>query len=118
MEFVDGKFLYAVEVDTSEGFELCPSDSCQMESNCPTGDVQKFRILNNFKISNLSSFEEFLVVNDIGIAGIEIIIDASGEIWTYDVNTNTNYNPLAEKQANISAPKVVAEYLQSLNNQR
>ncbi|MDB9996531.1 alpha-L-glutamate ligase [Gammaproteobacteria bacterium] len=118
MEFVNGKFLYAVEVDTSEGFELCPSDSCQVESNCPTGDVQKFRILKDFKISNLSSYEEFLAVNDIGIAGIEIIIDSSGEIWTYDVNTNTNYNSLAEEQANISAPKVVAGYLQSLNNQR
>ena len=118
MEFVNGKFLYAVEVDTSEGFELCPSDSCQVESNCPTGDIQKFRILKDFKIPNLSSYEEFLAVNDIGIAGIEIIKDATGKVWTYDVNTNTNYNPLAEELAGISAPKAVARYLQSLNNQR
>jgi glutathione synthase/RimK-type ligase-like ATP-grasp enzyme len=27
-EFVDGRFLYAVRVDTSEGFELCPADAC------------------------------------------------------------------------------------------
>ncbi|MDA7797411.1 alpha-L-glutamate ligase [Gammaproteobacteria bacterium] len=117
MEFVNAKFLYAVEVDTSEGFELCPSDSCQVESNCPTGDFQKFRILKDFQLSNLSSYEEFLAVNDIGIAGIEIIIDATGGVWTYDVNTNTNYNPLAEELADISAPKVVAEYLKNLDNQ-
>ena len=28
-EFVGGEFLYAVQVDTSEGFELCPADDCQ-----------------------------------------------------------------------------------------
>src|SRR5262245_27985009 len=27
-EFIGGRFLYAVEVDTSEGFELCPADQC------------------------------------------------------------------------------------------
>ena len=27
-EFVGGRFLYAVEVDTSDGFELCPADAC------------------------------------------------------------------------------------------
>ena len=27
-EFVGGRFLYAVEVDTSSGFELCPADAC------------------------------------------------------------------------------------------
>ena len=26
-----GKFLYAVRVDTSEGFQLCPADACQTE---------------------------------------------------------------------------------------
>ena len=27
VEFVNGKFLYAVQVDASDGFELCPADS-------------------------------------------------------------------------------------------
>ncbi|WP_354470917.1 ATP-grasp domain-containing protein [Lysinibacillus parviboronicapiens] len=29
-EFVGGKFLYAVRVDTSDGFELCPAEACQI----------------------------------------------------------------------------------------
>ena len=28
-EFVGGKYMYSVRVDTSEGFELCPADACQ-----------------------------------------------------------------------------------------
>ena len=31
--------------------------------------------------------------------GIEFVTDESGNIWTYDVNTNTNYNSTAEKHA-------------------
>ena len=93
------------------------SDKCHIESNCPSGVTQKFRILEDFYIDNLASYEKFLAANNIEIAGIEIIIDEEGKIWTYDVNTNTNYNPLAEQVAKISAPKVVADYLKSLDNQ-
>src|ERR1700687_298647 len=38
-EFIGGRFLYAVEVDTSEGFELCPADACAVDDAfCPVGD--------------------------------------------------------------------------------
>lgn len=115
MEFVNGKFFYCVEVDTSQGFELCPAEACELESNCPTGEYEKFRIREDFLISNIDTYEKFLADNDIGIAGIEIIFDANGEYWTYDVNTNTNYNPQAEAAAKKSAPEEIARYLSSLN---
>ncbi len=38
VEFIGGEFLYAVQVDTSLGFELCPADSCQIgDAFCPVG---------------------------------------------------------------------------------
>jgi hypothetical protein len=115
MEFVNSKFLYAVEVDTSQGFELCPADACEIESNCPTEDFNKFKINGNFSIPNISDFENFLRGNDIGIAGIEIIFDENGSCWTYDVNTNTNYNSKAEEQADQNAPEAVARFLGALS---
>ena len=37
-EFIGGKFLYAVQVDTSGGFELCPADACNIgDLFCPVG---------------------------------------------------------------------------------
>ena len=114
MEFVNSKFLYSVEVDTSEGFELCPAEACELESNCPTEERNKFTILQEFSLGNLTQFEKFLINNDIGIAGIEIIYDSNGEHWAYDVNTNTNYNPQAEAAAAISAPNRIAHYLASI----
>lgn len=115
MEFVNYKFLYAVEVDTSEGFELCPAEACEIETHCPTDSQSKFRILSDFSIPNLTAFEQFLTANDIGIAGIEIIFDHEGNYWAYDVNTNTNYNPQAESLAGISAPDAIARFLVSLD---
>jgi len=114
MEFVNGKFLYCVEVDTSQGFELCPADACEIESNCPTEEFNKFTIRKEFSIPNIADYEKFLQQNDIGIAGIEVIFDAEGEYWTYDVNTNTNYNSQAEAIAKQSAPNEIAHYLSSL----
>ena len=111
MEFVNSKFLYSVEVDTSEGFELCPAEACELESNCPTEERNKFTILQEFSLGNLTQFEKFLINNDIGIAGIEIIYDSNGEHWAYDVNTNTNYNSIAERKSDLKRMDSIATFL-------
>ena len=104
-EFVGGKFLYAVRVDTSQGFELCPADVCQIDDlACPVGDAPgpRFRILDAFDHPNIAKYEAFLATNGIEVSGIELIFDAEGTAWTYDVNTNTNYNEDAEIAAGIA----------------
>ena len=104
-EFVGGKHLYTVRVDTSQGFELCPADVCQIEDlACPVGEdpTPKFEILKDFTHPNLELYARFLRENGIEVAGIEMIFDEDGIAWTYDVNTNTNYNPDAEGTAGFS----------------
>ena len=115
MEFIGGKFFYAVKVDTSEGFELCPADNCEINTNCPTSKIQKFEIINNFDMPNIKNYEDFLAANDIGISGIEFILDKDGNAWTYDVNVNTNYNPSAELKAGKFAYKEIVTYLSELS---
>ena len=115
-EFIGGKFLYAVRVDTSEGFELCPADACQIEDLfCPVGEAQEqrpmFEILKNFQHPVLQKYEAFLAENKITFAGIEFITDKDGKIYTYDVNTNTNYNSDAEEATGTYAMLEMAKYL-------
>ncbi|MFT4632148.1 MAG: hypothetical protein ACJARY_001031 [Candidatus Azotimanducaceae bacterium] len=113
-EFIGGKFLYAVKVDTSAGFELCPADACSIEDMfCPTGELKtKFEVLTNYRPEFIGRYEAFLQQNNIQIAGIEAIQDAQGNSYAYDVNTNTNYNSDAEAQANQFAMLEIAKYLE------
>jgi len=39
--------------------------------------------------------------NGIEVAGFEFIRSPGGELFTYDINTNTNYNSRAEQEAQL-----------------
>jgi hypothetical protein len=142
VEFIGGEFMYAVQVDTSLGFELCPADSCEIgDAFCPVGTTStgatpveasgaatavaaapevltvpkpasKFKIVPDFQHPILNAYKTFLADNSIEVAGIEFIADANGELYTYDVNTNTNYNAGAEAVAGkFGGMRTVAKFL-------
>ena len=113
-EFIGSRFLYAVEVDTSQGFELCPADVCAVDDAfCPSGEAAapRFRILDGFDEPILERYARFLAGNGIEVAGIEFIRRADGAIVTYDVNTNTNYNAPAEAVAQRYGMRELASFL-------
>jgi hypothetical protein len=123
VEFVGSRLLYAVRVDTSLGFELCPADVCEVgDAICPVGDsaaatgslaasAPRFQILPDFDHPIIQRYQRFMAHNGIEVAGIEFITDAAGELYTYDVNTNTNYNSVAEAEAGIFGMRAVARFL-------
>ena len=113
-EFVGGKYVYAVRVDTSEGFELCPADACQVgDLFCPVGEEvrPKFEIIEDVDRNLIERYEAFLKAVKIDVAGIEFIKNAAGEVFTYDVNTNTNYNADAEAKAEKYGMLELAKFL-------
>ncbi|MBT2636846.1 alpha-L-glutamate ligase [Bacillus sp. ISL-39] len=115
-EFVGGQFAYAVKVDTSEGFELCPADACQIgDLFCPVGEEveekPKFQVIEGFNDPIIEKYKRVLESNNIHVAGIEFIRNEAGEIFTYDINTNTNYNPDAEAKAGKFGMLELAKFL-------
>ena len=112
-EFIDRKFLYAVQVDTSKGFELCPADACNLEDEyCPANATgNKFMILDDFSNPILDQYQKILKNNHIEIAGIEFLEDTKGQLYTYDINTNTNYNSIAESSSEKKGMKAIANFL-------
>ena len=125
-EFAGRRFTYAVEVDTSEGFELCPADVCAIgDAACPVGDevagrpAHKFTVVDGIDPALRARLEGFMERAGVDVAGIEFIAGADGAPLVYDVNTNTNYNPEAEARAGIagtarSGMGALAEYLATL----
>ena len=58
-------------------------------------------ILENFSNPILEQYKKVLKNNNVEIAGIEFVEDRSGQLYTYDINTNTNYNSVAENLSNL-----------------
>src|SRR5205823_13626800 len=78
-EFIGGRLVYAVEVDTSDGFELCPADARAVgDAFCPAGAEPraKFTIIDDIDPALKQRYQAFLAANAIGVAGIEFITDA------------------------------------------
>jgi hypothetical protein len=108
-EFVGGEFLYALTADTARGgFELCPADACAVPAQ------SLFALRDGFEHPILARYQAFAASHGIEIAGFEFIEAADGRVLTYDVNTNTNYNPQVDAAAPRSGPRQVARYLKSL----
>jgi hypothetical protein len=112
-EFVGGRFVYAVRVDTSAGsFELCPADACAVPGADGVEPAPLFSLRDGFGDDPLvARYEAFLAENAIEIAGIEFIETVDGRRVTYDINTNTNYNPDVEAESPVSGPREIARFL-------
>jgi hypothetical protein len=131
-EFVDGRLVYAITADTSDGFELCPADACRVDGTpvedeattasngnadaegerCAVdGDDSLFALRDDVPEALVERYRTFLDRAQIDIAGIEFIEDPDGEIWTYDVNGTTNYNATIEQQAETPAWHAVTRFL-------
>ena len=59
----------------------------------------------------IKKYQKVLKNNHIEIAGIEFIEDAKGQLYTYDINTNTNYNSIAENFSDLKGMKSIANFL-------
>ena len=119
VEFIGRTFFYAVKVDTSNGFELCPADVCALDGGfCATEETPKFAFQIDTDFEQSAIGQHYLpkmrqVMEDEGldVAAFELVVDAAGQPYFYDINTNTNYNSDAEERADLYAMKKLAQYL-------
>lgn len=145
IEFIGGKFHYAVRVDTSGGaFKLCPADACALEDmqqsaqsskeilpeiagaacdiNGNSGGISKFSLREDISESTpfVKQLEIFLQNHKIEVAGVEFIETQEGELVVYDINTNTNYNKAVEDslraQGKQAASDRIVEFLREQFN--
>ena len=106
VEIVGGEFVYAIRADVARGgFELCPADACAVD------DTPLFSLREDLDMSIVDRYREFAAARGIEIAGFEFIESADGRLVTYDINTNTNYNPDIEAVAPRSGPRMIARFL-------
>ena len=114
-EIVGGELVYAITADTERGgFQLCPADACAVDGT----PASLFALRTEPLPAGLAdAYESFARWHGLEVAGFEFIETSDGRAVTYDVNTNTNYNPDVEAVAPRSAARAVARYLGTLDKE-
>jgi biotin carboxylase len=114
-EIVGGEVVYAITADTERGgFQLCPADACAVDGT----PASLFALRTEPLPAGLAAaYEAFAAWHSLEVAGFEFLETADGRAVTYDVNTNTNYNPDVEAVAPRSAARAVAGYLGTLDKE-
>jgi len=89
VETLNGRFLYAVDVESSgEAFDLCPADFCLTQPGKPT--VRFTRVEPPPEI--VRAVEAIVAAGGFDIAGVEYLIDdRDGAARFYDVNGLSNF---------------------------
>ncbi len=92
---------------------MCPAEACDI------GERPHFAVTNSVPTELIAAYEAFLRDNEIAVAGIEFANTTDGRVLTYDINTNTNYNPAAELTAGVTpGPARLAEAIKERLSQR
>ncbi|RAL20128.1 alpha-L-glutamate ligase [Lujinxingia litoralis] len=124
VEIVGQRMIFAMRSATDEGFQLCPSDVCQVElqrekaqaaalaDNCPIDGGAKFS-QSPLKADDplVLKYLAMCAASGIELAGIEFVEDAHGHRYTYDINGTTNYNQTLGRQMGIHGMEELATYL-------
>jgi len=113
VEIVGDRFLFAMRSSTETGFQLCPSDACQLQAQGP--DVCPIDGGSKFSPSPITAddplvrkYIKMCQAEGIDVAGIEFIEDQNGNRLTYDINGTTNYNSVLGEQIGIDGMRELA----------
>jgi glutathione synthase/RimK-type ligase-like ATP-grasp enzyme len=89
IETLAGKFLYAIEVDSSgDNFDLCPADACIAQPG--RAAVQMTAITPSPEI--VRATEQIAYATGLAVGGVEMIIDdRDGTPRFYDINAMSNF---------------------------
>jgi len=124
MEFLGGKFLYAMRVVSHGAFNLCPSVSCNpgdgdsvSESHCVLPEARPAKPVEFYPYLEVpreavDTGERIMAAGGLDVGGIEYLESASGERVFYDINANSNLRAVIGQAWGFDPFDRVAEYLE------
>ncbi len=121
MEFLGGKFLYAMRVISHGGFNLCPSEVCNpgdgSAGHCeipaaPTKPVE-FHPYLDVPAEAIADGERIMAAGGLDVGGIEYLETEDGRRIFYDINANSNLRLPIGLAWGFDPFERVADYLSS-----
>lgn len=101
VETIGGKVIYAMKVFTTGTFNLCPSETCDLQreepttaltahtvSSCPAvpADEVRFELYENPPEEVIRAVEKIVAGAGLECGGIEYVVDKQGQWYVYDIN--------------------------------
>jgi hypothetical protein len=116
LEFLGGKFLYAMRVVTHNVFNLCPSLMCNPEEGdgvCDVPQVKQPEFYPYEDVDNKMIADGLRILKEAGhdSGSIEFCIDKNGKGVVYDINANSNLRPPVAAHFGIDAFEKVVDFL-------
>jgi hypothetical protein len=124
MEFLGGKFLYAMRVVSHGAFNLCPSVACnpvdgdsESASHCVLPEVRPAKPVEFYPYLEVprqavETGERIMAAGGLDVGGIEYLESASGERVFYDINANSNLRAVIGQAWGFDPFDRVAGYLE------
>lgn len=122
MEFLGGKFLYAMRVVSHGAFNLCPSVACNPEDgsagHCeipaakPSKPVEFYPYLE-VPAEAVAAGERIMAAGGLDVGGIEFLEASDGRLVFYDVNANSNLRASIGEAWGFDPFERVVDYLVS-----
>jgi len=123
MEFVGGKFLYAMRVIAHGGFNLCPSEVCHPEESTESGCIipaasapapskVEFVAYRDVPAQAVREGEAIARVGQLDVGGVEYLEAPDGRRIFFDINANSNLRaPIARAFDNTDPFARVVDFL-------
>lgn len=120
VEVINKKVVYGMKVYTKGTFNLCPSDSCDLQRDStdddlgycvatPTEDV-RFELYEDLPKSVVSAIEKIVRTADLECAGIEYVVDKDDNWYIYDINALSILRSSFKEEYGIDAWGQLADY--------
>ena len=121
MEFVGGELVYAMRVITNGSFNICPSTVCNPENpneasacSIPTNTPPQFLVYDEISDEAIAEAKRIIKASGHQVASVEFAINADGNRYFYDINSNSNLRANISEAFGSGDPfERVVDYLES-----
>lgn len=121
VETINKKVIYGMKVFTQDTFNLCPSESCDLQRNLSSSDMGycvatpkenvTFALYPNLPNDVVKAVENIVAEAGLETAGIEYVVDRKGKWYIYDINALSILRGTLKEEYGIDGWGMLADYI-------
>ncbi|MEM7164442.1 MAG: hypothetical protein AAF581_03205 [Planctomycetota bacterium] len=115
LEFVDGELVYAMQVQPTNTYNLCPANTCvRRPANTTTGAAPKveFAHFADIGADAIAQAREIIREARLDVGGVEFIETRSGDRCYYDINATSVYRDDVSQAAGVDGFDMLCDFVE------